>query len=213
MTTRIALVSTYPPRPCGIGTFSRDLRSALLEADPSLEVDVVSIVRDHHRSTEPEVLSVIRQDVRADYVAVPGAAGRPRHRCRADRARVRHLRRRGRLLRAVAGPGAAAAVRRHAAHGAVRLRPHGRPTCCGELCHRAALVTVFTETARRMVVDAGVAPAGPGARRPARRPDRPAAADRRTPTGRPRTRPCREPDGRAATMAHLRAARCCPPSG
>ena len=30
----------------------------------------------------------------------------------------------------------------------------------GELCHRAALVTVFTETARRMVVEAGVAPAG-----------------------------------------------------
>ena len=29
----------------------------------------------------------------------------------------------------------------------------------GDLCHRAALVTVFTETARRMVVDSGVAPA------------------------------------------------------
>ena len=71
MTMRMAIVSTYPPRPCGIGTFSRDLRSALLEVDPSLEIDVVAIVRDHHASTEPEVLSVIRQDVRADYVAVP----------------------------------------------------------------------------------------------------------------------------------------------
>jgi len=29
---RVAIVSTYPPRPCGIGTFSRDLRAALLEA-------------------------------------------------------------------------------------------------------------------------------------------------------------------------------------
>ncbi|WP_368853501.1 glycosyltransferase, partial [Streptobacillus moniliformis] len=29
----------------------------------------------------------------------------------------------------------------------------------GELCHRAALVTVFTETARRMVVESGIAPA------------------------------------------------------
>src|SRR6476646_3185817 len=71
MTMRMAIISTYPPRPCGIGTFSRDLRSALMEVDPSLGIDVVAIVRDHHSSPEPEVLSVIRQDVRADYVAVP----------------------------------------------------------------------------------------------------------------------------------------------
>ncbi len=32
---------------------------------------MLSIIRDHHASAEPEVLSVIRQDVRADYVAVP----------------------------------------------------------------------------------------------------------------------------------------------
>ena len=71
MSVRIAIVSTYPPRPCGIGTFSRDLRAALIGADSSLKVDVVSIVRDQFMSTEPEVLSVIRQDVRADYVAMP----------------------------------------------------------------------------------------------------------------------------------------------
>src|SRR4029078_6085588 len=71
MSMRLEIVSPYPPRPCGIGTFSRDLRSALLEVDSSLEIDVVAIVRDHHSSTQPEVLSVIRQDVRADYVAVP----------------------------------------------------------------------------------------------------------------------------------------------
>ena len=46
MSVRIAIVSTYPPRPCGIGTFSRDLRAALIGADSSLKVDVVSIVRD-----------------------------------------------------------------------------------------------------------------------------------------------------------------------
>ena len=71
MTMRMAIISTYPPRPCGIGTFSRDLRSALLEGDSALEVDVVSIIRDHHATAESEVLSVIRQDVRADYAAVP----------------------------------------------------------------------------------------------------------------------------------------------
>ena len=71
MNMRMAIVSTYPPRPCGIGTFSRDLRSALIGADPSLRVDVVSIVRDQVSSTPPEVLSVIRQDVRSDYVSTP----------------------------------------------------------------------------------------------------------------------------------------------
>ena len=70
-TLRLAIVSTYPPRPCGIGTFSQDLRSALFQVEPTMGVDVVSIVRDHHWSTEPEVVEVIRQDVHADYVAVP----------------------------------------------------------------------------------------------------------------------------------------------
>ena len=55
-TLRLAIVSTYPPRPCGIGTFSRDLRSALLQVEPTMGVDVVSIVRDHHMVTEPEVV-------------------------------------------------------------------------------------------------------------------------------------------------------------
>ncbi len=28
---RVAIVSTYPPRPCGIAVFSSDLRAALVE--------------------------------------------------------------------------------------------------------------------------------------------------------------------------------------
>ena len=43
---KLSIVSTYPPRPCGIGTFSADLRSAIRLADPATEVDVVSIVAD-----------------------------------------------------------------------------------------------------------------------------------------------------------------------
>src|SRR5690348_4941804 len=38
-TMRVGVVSTYPPRPCGIGTFSRDLREALLGADGVTAVD------------------------------------------------------------------------------------------------------------------------------------------------------------------------------
>ena len=52
-------------------TFSRDTRAAMTEADPTAQVDVVAIVRDPHAAQQPGVLSVIRQDVRADYVATP----------------------------------------------------------------------------------------------------------------------------------------------
>ena len=43
---RVAIVTTYPPRSCGIGMFSHDLRDALVETDPSSPVEIVSVVRD-----------------------------------------------------------------------------------------------------------------------------------------------------------------------
>ena len=48
---RVAIVSTYPPRPCGIAVFSADLRDALLASDSSTSVDIVSIVRDARNRT------------------------------------------------------------------------------------------------------------------------------------------------------------------
>ena len=50
-TMRVGVVSTYPPRPCGIGTFSRDLREALLGADGVSAVDLVAIVREDEASS------------------------------------------------------------------------------------------------------------------------------------------------------------------
>ena len=67
---RVAVVSTYPPRPCGIGIFASDLRAAILDVAPATAVDVVSIVRDPDRRDRPEVVAAIRQDVRSDYAAV-----------------------------------------------------------------------------------------------------------------------------------------------
>jgi len=158
MTMRMAIISTYPPRPCGIGTFSRDLRSALLEVDSALEIDVVSIVRDHHATTEPEVLSVIRQDVRADYVAVPALLeGRG-----TDVVLIEHE---YGIFGGEDGSYVLSLVQELRQPFVVTLHtvlsnptPH-QAEVLSELCHRAALVTVFTETARRMIVDAGVAPA------------------------------------------------------
>src|SRR5688572_33194269 len=74
---RVAIVSTYQPRPSGIAVFSGDLRAALLEADSSLAVDIVSISRGGTpHSHPPEVVTTIRQDVTSDYRAAAAALGR-----------------------------------------------------------------------------------------------------------------------------------------
>ena len=65
---RVAIVTTYRPRACGIAVFSGDLRRALLESQPSLDVGVVSIVRVPRRKVR-RVVTTIRQDVASDYPA------------------------------------------------------------------------------------------------------------------------------------------------
>ena len=62
---RVAIVSTYQPRPCGIAVFSSDLRAALLETDSSLAVEIVSIIREDPPSHPPEVVTTIRQELPA----------------------------------------------------------------------------------------------------------------------------------------------------
>ena len=156
---RITIVSTYPPRACGIGTFSRDLRSAMLLADPAVEVDVLAIVRDPHMPHAPEVWSVIRQDVRADYVAAPellAARG-------TDVVLIEHE-------YGIFGGEAGAFVLSLVAelrlpyvitlHTVLSAPSVEQEQVLVELCRQAALVTVFTETARRMVVGSQVAAAG-----------------------------------------------------
>ncbi|MDQ1709159.1 MAG: hypothetical protein QOG49_544 [Frankiaceae bacterium] len=192
---RAALISTYPPRPCGIATFSRDLLVALEAASGDIDVDIVSIVRNVAQHDDAEVVARIRQDVRADY---PAAA------------------------RALAGRGADVVVIEHEygifggdegeyvvslAHElrqpvvvtlhTVLSQPSVRQAeTLRALCDRATLITVFTETARRMVIAAHLAPpervrvvphGGPSALRPANNPHR--------------TAPGTTPDERLATTA------------
>ena len=150
---RVAVVSTFPPRPCGIGTFSQDLRAALRESSPTIDVDIISIVREQTEQTEPDVLPLIRQDVRSDYPAVAqildsrgtdvvlveheyGIFGGP------DGAYLLSL------VQELSQP---LVLTLHT----VLSRPSvSQAETLRALCRHATLVTVFTETARRMVISA-----------------------------------------------------------
>ena len=65
---RTAIVSTYPPRACGIGTFAADVRSTLLGVDGVERVDFVAVVNEPSRPQRRGLLSTIGQAVRGDYV-------------------------------------------------------------------------------------------------------------------------------------------------
>jgi glycosyltransferase involved in cell wall biosynthesis len=64
--TRLAIVSTYAPRRCGIATFSEDLRTALASAAPDVSVSICAVERDELAFPD-EVETVIRTDVADDY--------------------------------------------------------------------------------------------------------------------------------------------------
>jgi len=67
--SRIAYLSTYPPRLCGIATFTRDLRAAVGEGD------VIALHRmDDPPDFAPEVRWRIRQDRCSDYPAAARVA-------------------------------------------------------------------------------------------------------------------------------------------
>src|ERR1700751_5204285 len=73
---RAAIVSTYPPRACGIGTFAADGRSTLLGVDGVDRVDFVAVVNEPSRPQRRGLLSTIGQAVRGDYVRAARMLGR-----------------------------------------------------------------------------------------------------------------------------------------
>lgn len=156
---RLGLVSTYPPRACGIGTFSYDLRAALLAHGAAERVDVVAIVGDQGDGDAPEVAIRIRQGQRGDYAAAALALDRRavdvvmiEHEYGifggSDGAHVLSL---AQELRQPLVVTLHTVVDSPSVHQAQTLQA---------LCELATLVCVFTETAERMVVQTGIATAG-----------------------------------------------------
>ncbi|MBX6748148.1 MAG: glycosyltransferase [Micromonosporaceae bacterium] len=155
----LVVVSTFPPRRCGLASYTSDLSSALRRVVPHWQVDVCAIDRDG--LAYPDEIIRIRQDEPRDYIrAADAIAGRG-----ADLVLIQHE------FGIFGGPGGA-----YVLGLADRLGEHGIPyavtlhTVLAEytpeqsaalrpLCTNAALVTVFTETARRMVIDAALTPA------------------------------------------------------
>jgi glycosyltransferase involved in cell wall biosynthesis len=78
---RTAFVATYPPRHCGIATFTHDLASVAGGGEV-----VVLDPPDHRGPYPPEVHHRIRRDEPADYVRAATALGR----CRIDVVSVQH---------------------------------------------------------------------------------------------------------------------------
>ena len=155
---RVAIVSTYRPRPCGIAVFSSDLRGALLEADSSVSVEVVSIARGARRTHPPEVVATIRQDVARDYAQAAAELDRRD----VDVVLIEHE-------YGIFGGDSGDFVLDLAneltvpfvvtLHTVLASPAVEQAAALRALCERAALVMVFTETARRMVIEQGLADA------------------------------------------------------
>ena len=155
---RVAIVTTYRPRACGIAVFSGDLHCALLESQPSLDVGVVSIVRGTPSESPPEVVTTIRQDVASDYPA----AAQELARRGTDVVLIEHE---YGIFGGEAGEfvlGLTAELRMPVVVTLHTLLSDPSPqqaATLSALCRQAALVMVFTETARQMAVEQGLATA------------------------------------------------------
>ncbi len=150
---RVGVVSTYPPRACGIGTFSHDLRDALLATDDVSAVDLAAIVREDDDETAVEVITRIHQDLRGDYAA----AARVLERRGDDVVVIQHEygifggHEGAHILSLAAGLRQPMVLTLHTVLSAPSVQ---QAETLRALCDLATLVCVFTETARRMVVDA-----------------------------------------------------------
>jgi glycosyltransferase involved in cell wall biosynthesis len=154
---RTAIVTTYPPRACGIGTFSADLRATLLGADGIARADLVAVVSEPSSPQRRGLLATIHQYVRGDYVRTARMLGR----LDVDVVLLQHEYgifggRDGEYVVSFAEELAQPLV--VTLHTVLSAPSPHQAEVLSELCAQAELVIVMTDTALRLVVDSGVCP-------------------------------------------------------
>ena len=193
---RTAIVSTFPPRACGIGAFAADLRGALLGTGTVEVADLVAVVHEPSSPQRRGLLATIAQAVRGDYVRTARMLGR----LDVDVVLLQHE---YGIFGGRDGEYVLSFARELAQPLVVTLHtvlseptPH-QAEVLTELCSEAELVIVMTDTALRLLVDAGtcpeekvrVVPHGAPARRIARAAPPREDAPSRAPRGFRRRRP------------------------
>src|ERR1700756_2596475 len=155
---RTAIVSTYPPRACGIGTFSADLRATLTGTGTVTAADLVAVVHEPSSPQRRGLLATIAQAVRGDYVRTARMLGR----LDVDVVLLQHE---YGIFGGPDGDYVLSLARNLAQPLVVTLhtvlsepRPH-QAEVLAELCDQAELVIVLTETALQLLVASGACPA------------------------------------------------------
>jgi len=157
--TRLAIVSTYPPRRCGLATFARDLRDALTKVAPDLAVSVCALDAGLGLDYPAEVGTVVRGGEPSAYRAAARAlAARG-----TDAVLIEHE------FGIYGGPCGehvlAMADELRRLHVPYLVTPHTllsdppaeQASTLGELCRHAAAVAVLTPSAVRYAVASGIA--------------------------------------------------------
>jgi glycosyltransferase involved in cell wall biosynthesis len=187
---RTAIVSTYPPRACGIGTFAADLRGTLAGVAGVEGAELVAVVSEPSSPQGGGLLATIAQAVRGDYVRTARMLGR----LDVDVVLLQHEYgifggRDGDYVLSFAQELAQPLV--VTLHTVLSEPTPHQAEVLGELCAEAQLVIVMTETALRLLVASGacaeekvrVVPHGAPARLTARAGDRLDAATPRAHVG------------------------------
>jgi len=151
---RTAIVSTYPPRACGIGAFAADVRGALLGLDGIDRVEKVVIVNEPSRPQRPGLTATIAQAARGDYVRAARILGR----LDVDVVLLQHE---YGIFGGPDGDYIASLVEGLSQPLVVTLHtvlsqptPH-QTKVMAAVCGQAELVIVMTDTARRLLVESG----------------------------------------------------------
>jgi glycosyltransferase involved in cell wall biosynthesis len=154
---RTAIVSTYPPRACGIGAFAADVRMALLGIDGVDRVERVVVVNEPTSPQRPGLVATVQQAVRGDYVRAARILGR----LDVDVVLLQHEYgifggREGAYVLSLAEELSQPLV--VTLHTVLSEPTKTQADVLRALCKQAELVIVMTETARRLLVANGTCP-------------------------------------------------------